>query len=105
LPFREEGMGWGVELDWIDLRPEGCRLGIVDATPIDHLGAVGAGYDAQAELDRLLADLEARGHPHWRGLRRTLATWWLWQSAPTVAGSCESARNSSSRWPARAKAR
>ena len=25
------GMGWGLELDWIDLQAEGCRLGIVDA--------------------------------------------------------------------------
>jgi hypothetical protein len=82
VPFREDGMGWGVELDWMDLQPDGCRLGIIDATPIDHVGPVGGGYDAQAELDRLLAELEARGHPHWRGLRKTLATWWAWRGEP-----------------------
>ncbi len=34
------GMGWGLELEWIDLQAEGCRLGIVDATTVVHLGPV-----------------------------------------------------------------
>ncbi len=27
-------MGWGTSIDWFDLFEAGCRLGIVDATPM-----------------------------------------------------------------------
>ena len=33
LPLPDwRGMGWGLELEWMDLRAEGCLLGVVDAT-------------------------------------------------------------------------
>jgi hypothetical protein len=80
LPFPNGiGMGWGLELDWMDLRPRGLRLGIVDATPIRHLSAVGSGYESNREWDLLMKRLEERGNPGWKGLRKTLETWRPWQ--------------------------
>ena len=76
------GMGWGVELDWIDLRHEGCRLGIVDAVQIRHLGKVGATYDDAAVRERMRGELAARGVSDWGPLQRTLATWRPWRRRP-----------------------
>lgn len=30
-------MGWGTEIDSFDLFEQGCRLGIVDAMPMEHV--------------------------------------------------------------------
>ena len=58
LPLpRERGMGWGLELDWIDLAAEGCRLGIVDAVQVIHLGKVGGTYDDTASGARMRDEL------------------------------------------------
>jgi hypothetical protein len=76
------GMGWGLELDWIDLRREGCRLGIVDATPVEHLGPVGRGYDDTALRARVREELAARGVSDWGPLQQTLATWRPWRRRP-----------------------
>jgi hypothetical protein len=87
VPFPEDvGMGWGLELDWIDLQEDGCRLGIVDATPIKHLSPFATAYAPDAEIAKLTQRLEERGAPGWKGLRRTLATWRPWQSRPPWAG-------------------
>jgi GT2 family glycosyltransferase len=61
LPFPELRFGWGLDLHWAALAAErGWRLGVVDATPVRHEGAiVGAAYataDARAEAARFLAD-------------------------------------------------
>jgi hypothetical protein len=83
LPFPDGvGMGWGLELQWIDLREEGCRLGIVDSTPVRHLARFATAYAPDEEIERLTRLLEERGAPGWRGLRRTLATWRHWQGRP-----------------------
>jgi hypothetical protein len=83
LPLPEQrGMGWGVEIDWHDLRAEGCRLGIVDSTPIEHLGVWAEDYDLTEMRRELLAELEAHGHPMWQGMRQTLAVWRPWRSRP-----------------------
>ncbi len=80
LPLPEaRGMGWGVEIDWHDLLGEGCRLGIVDATPVEHLGAWAADYDIGEMRRELLAELEQRGHPMWNGMRETLEVWRPWR--------------------------
>jgi hypothetical protein len=76
------GMGWGLELDWMDLQEDGCRLGIVDATPIRHLSPFAAAYAPDEEIAKLTRLLEERGAPGWRGLRRTLATWRPWRRRP-----------------------
>jgi hypothetical protein len=83
LPFPEGvGMGWGLELQWLDLRKEGCRLGIVDSTPVRHLTRFATAYAPEEEIERLTRLLEERGAPGWRGLRRTLATWRPWRRRP-----------------------
>jgi hypothetical protein len=83
LPFPGGlGMGWGLELDWMDLQPLGCRLGIVDSTPIRHLSRFAAAYAPEEEIEKLTNLLEERGAPGWRGLRRTVATWRPWQKQP-----------------------
>ena len=83
VPFPEGlGMGWGLELQWMDLRKDGCRLGIVDSTPVRHLSRFATEYAPEEESARLTRLLEERGAPGWRGLRRTLATWRRWQNRP-----------------------
>jgi hypothetical protein len=83
LPLpRERGMGWGLELDWLDLADEGCRLGIVDAVRVVHLGKVGGTYDDTAIRARMREELAARGVDDWAPLQRTLATWRPWQRRP-----------------------
>jgi hypothetical protein len=87
LPLpRERGMGWGLELDWIDLAAEGCRLGIVDAVQVVHLGKVGETYDDTAIRARMHDELAARGVEDWGPLQRTLATWRPWQRRPSWVG-------------------
>ena len=86
VPFPEDvGMGWGLELQWIDLRDEGCRLGIVDSTPVRHLSRFATAYAPDEEIERLTKLLEERGASGWAGLRRTLATWRPWQRRPPWA--------------------
>ena len=76
------GMGWGLELEWIDLRAEGCRLGIVDATTVVHLAPVAQEYDTTALRARLREELAARGASDWGPLQQTLATWRPWRRRP-----------------------
>jgi hypothetical protein len=86
VPFPEGlGMGWGLELDWMDLNEEGCRLGIVDATPIRHLARFATAYAPDEEIAELTRRLEERGAPGWHGLRRTLETWRPWRRRPPWA--------------------
>ena len=77
IPFPEEGMGWGTELLWYDLQREGLRLGIVDATPIRHLGVVAAGYDATAEDQRQRRKFDERGMTDWQEIQRNVRSRWL----------------------------
>ncbi len=56
LPFAESRWAWGIDLHWSEqLRRRGRALGIVDATPIEHLKPVGNAYDFATALT------EARG--------------------------------------------
>jgi len=83
LPLPESrGMGWGVEIDWHDLSLDGCRLGIVDSTPIKHLGEWAGDYDLTEMRRDLLLELEQHGHPMWHGMRTTLAVWRPWRLRP-----------------------
>jgi hypothetical protein len=83
LPLpRARGMGWGIELDWMDLSSDGLRLGIVDAAPIVHLGKVGGTYDDTAIRARMREELAERGVEDWGPLQHTLATWRPWQRRP-----------------------
>ncbi len=83
VPFPEErGMGWGLELEWHELHREGCKLGIVDAVRVRHMGDRGEGYDFRADAHRVHAELEERGFEGWSDLQLTLATWRPWQRSP-----------------------
>lgn len=62
LPFPDgAGMGWGVDVLWTKLRADGRRLGVVDATPVEHLGPVAVGYDNKAEQAYLRSCLDQAG--------------------------------------------
>ena len=57
LPFPELRWAWGIDLHWAErFRAAGLPLGIVDATPIEHLNPVGGGYDFNAAI------AEAKGY-------------------------------------------
>ena len=65
LPFLESRWAWGLDLHWAEqLRAVGLPLGIVDATPIEHLKPVGGGYDFNAAI------AEAKGFLHEIGFDR-----------------------------------
>ena len=76
------GMGWGLELEWSELRAEGCRLGIVDRVTIRHLDPVGKTYDETVERAQMAADLAARGLTDLSAFHVTLATWRPWRRTP-----------------------
>jgi hypothetical protein len=94
VPFPEDvGMGWGLELRWMDLREEGCRLGIVDATPVRHLARFASAYAPDEEVARLNRLLDERGAPGWKGLRRTLDVWRPWRTRPPWAAQRPTSRS------------
>ncbi len=83
LPLPDErGMGWGIELDWMDLQERGCRLGIVDRTTITHLGKVGEDYDDAPLRARLREEFAARGVEDWRPLQQERGIWRPWRRRP-----------------------
>lgn len=83
LPFPDDiGMGWGLEFAWHDLTKRGHLLGIVDATPIKHLGKVGVEYDDSPERARLAAIFAERGITDWQPIQHVLGTWRPWHRQP-----------------------
>lgn len=46
-------MGWGLDVTWSRLADDGLTLGVVDATPVRHLGEVGTAYDLERERAEL----------------------------------------------------
>jgi hypothetical protein len=54
-------MGWGLDVRWSALAREGFRLGLVDATPIVHIGQVGTAYSRGEEEQRLAEACNAMG--------------------------------------------
>jgi len=83
VPFPvQRGMGWGLELEWHGLLERGCRLGIVDAVTVQHLGAIGVSYDLELVKESSEAELRARGVERWSDLQETLETWRPWQRTP-----------------------
>jgi hypothetical protein len=86
LPFPPDlGLGWGLELDWMGLRDEGCRIAMVDDVSIVHLRPIGTAYDQKAEMKRLedhLRRLGAAGadvQSQMRSLLRREQAWRPWQ--------------------------
>jgi hypothetical protein len=65
LPFDETPpMGWGLDFTWpVMLEQAGLRLGLVDATPVDHsLRRPAAYYDSRASIEGMEAYLAGREH-------------------------------------------
>jgi hypothetical protein len=55
-PFPPEArMGWGLDVLWSTLGEQGYRFGVVDATPMMHVGIVGVAYDQDYEREQLQA--------------------------------------------------
>jgi hypothetical protein len=84
LPFPEGfGMGWGLELVWLDLQREGCRLGVVDCVTVSHAAPErGREYDAGPEGERLRALLRERNLASPTDAQRTLGRWPVWRARP-----------------------
>jgi hypothetical protein len=86
VPFPDErGLGWGLELDWLDLHREGCMLGIVDAVHVRHRGIPGQDYDFAGQVESVHAELADRGIASWADVQSTHETWRPWQRAPRWA--------------------
>lgn len=75
-------MGWGLDVEWADLRREGVQLGIVDFVTVRYLARPGRAYPQGPELARLERALRKRGVRSIRELQATLAVWRPWQSEP-----------------------
>ena len=75
LPMPEVGMGWGLDVMWSDLVRQGHRLGVVDAVPVRHLGAVAADYRTDEEDERLHVLLAERGLADMSAIARTTGAW------------------------------
>jgi hypothetical protein len=83
LPFPEDmGMGWGLELLWMDQQAAGLRLGVVDAVPMEHLVPPGLSYDMSPEGRRVETMLRERGVVSMGDLQRTRGRWWRWERRP-----------------------
>lgn len=86
VPFPEDrGLGWGLELEWLDLHRQGCTLGIVDAVHVRHVGVPGRDYDFAGQVDSIHAELAERGIGSWADVQSTHETWRPWQRAPRWA--------------------
>ena len=63
------GMGPGLESDWMRLSHDGCRLGVIDAVRVSHVGIPGSEYDLDGKSASFRAEIQARG-----GRRGTMRT-------------------------------
>lgn len=65
IPFDEQApMGWGLDFVWPCVAQDhGLKIGIIDATPVDHsMRAPARTYDADSTLRRMKAYLSRRPH-------------------------------------------
>lgn len=88
LPFpNDAGMGFGLDVRWAALRSAGLELGVVDATPIRHLGTIASAYSLTDELANLEDVLQAHGHSSVYDLDEPLPgpVWRPWQASPPWA--------------------
>lgn len=84
IPFPDDmGMGWGLDVEWTMFRSIGLRLGVVDATPIRHLGEVAAEYGSDAEREVLESRLRMVGANSIEELTHQLGrSWRPWRRKP-----------------------
>lgn len=86
-------MGWGADVRWaLEAARIGVRMGIVDATPIFHRGAIGVAYDITRE-ERLLTQTLLEHGVSWRQMMSShIATWRPCQRHPPWLKGDDSAR-------------
>lgn len=85
MPFpSDSGMGFGLDVRWSALRREGLELGVVDATPIRHLGTIASAYSLADELEHLESALRQQQLSSVYDLDEPLEgpTWRPWQALP-----------------------
>lgn len=78
LPFDESSpMGWGYDFVWpVIAESAGLKLGVVDATPVDHsLRAQASAYSAGEASRTMIAYLEKHPHLEKRDAFSVLQTW------------------------------
>jgi hypothetical protein len=81
LPMPETyGMGPGLESEWMRLGDKGCRLGVLDAVRVSHLGIPGSEYDLEQSVAAFRAEIREQGGR--RSALRTERTWRVWRSRP-----------------------
>lgn len=78
-----EGMGWGVDLDWSVRAIDKLRLGVIDATPMLHLGSIADEYDAGPEYRHLERRLTENGISDIRShIKADYSPWRIWSREP-----------------------
>jgi GT2 family glycosyltransferase len=80
LPFPPLRAGWGLDAHWSAIaRRRGWRIGVIDATPIEHrLRPVAAAYDRNAAIDEAREFLRDRPYVRAADAQRTLVTHRSW---------------------------
>jgi GT2 family glycosyltransferase len=80
LPFPDLRVGWGLDLHWSAVaRRQGWRIGVVDATPIQHgLRLTASSYDRGDAVDEARRFLRDRPYTKAIDARRTLAKHRSW---------------------------
>ena len=73
-------MGPGLEIKWMRLHDDGCRLGVIDAVRMSHQGTPGSEYDLEQGSAPFRAEMLTHGGH--RAALRTEATWRVWRSRP-----------------------
>ena len=62
LPFPELRWSWGVDITWSEIgRRHDLRLGIIDATPIEHLRPISSNYDYKIAIAEAMEFLRQQG--------------------------------------------
>jgi hypothetical protein len=81
LPFPPLRFGWGLDHHWSALAHErGWRIGVVDATPIEHgLRKIASSYDRTDAVEEARQFLAERPHVTSDQAQRTLAVHRSWR--------------------------
>ncbi len=84
LPFPADiGMGWGLDVEWTKSCEAGLRIGVVDATPVRHLGPVATEYGVDSEWEILQSRLRMVGASSIQQFAEIRgACWRPWQRIP-----------------------
>jgi hypothetical protein len=85
LPFDDEGMSWGIEVDWYRAERDGLlRLGIVDGVEIKHLRRPGATYERGIEVARARAKLASVNASRFPDIQRVRRRHWRIPPSPVA---------------------